>query len=114
MTTKGIIVAVLAGVILLAAATALADIKRYELIPESLRGQWSAGADSCGTDKASIIELSANGYERAGEKCAVEWVDETPGRGGSIYSARLRCAPGPAGSLSRSVLLMRPQDADRV
>jgi hypothetical protein len=36
--------------------------------------------------------VSSQGYHTAQESCAVQWVTETAGRSGPIYSARLRCS----------------------
>ena len=109
MCINGVLIAVIA----LASSAAFADV-RHEFIPESLRGSWGAGSDGCGAGDESIIALSANAYERAGERCTVEWVSETAGPTGPIYSAYSRCQSQPAGQRAAANLIMRPEDVNRI
>ena len=39
-----------------------------------------------------VVDLSAKTYTDNEENCAVNWVSETPGAGGPIYSAHLQCS----------------------
>jgi len=68
----------------------LADSVRHLSVPERFWGTWAPNADLC-RDKAAIIAVSSKGYETSQETCAVQWVTETAGRSGPIYSAHLRC-----------------------
>jgi hypothetical protein len=82
--------------ILIAVASALlggpslADSVRHLNVPERFLGTWAPSADLC-RDKKSIIAVSSQGYETSQESCEVQWVTETAGRSGPIYSAHLRC-----------------------
>jgi hypothetical protein len=53
-------------------------------------GTWAPSAELC-RDKKSIIAVSPQGYETSQESCAIQWVTETAGRSGPIYSAHMRC-----------------------
>jgi hypothetical protein len=82
--------------ILIAVASALltgpslADSVRHLSVPERFWGTWAPNAELC-RDKKSTIAVSSQGYETSQESCAVQWVTETAGRSGPIYSAHLRC-----------------------
>jgi hypothetical protein len=39
----------------------------------------------------NVIALSAKGRDSSEVKCAVDWVSQTPGARGSIFSAHLHC-----------------------
>ena len=69
----------------------LADSVRHHSVPERFWGTWAPNAELC-RDKKSIIAVSSQGYETSQENCAVQWVTETAGRSGPIYSAHLRCS----------------------
>jgi hypothetical protein len=73
---------------------ALADSVRHLDVPERLVGTWAPSTELCRDDKSTIV-VSSRGYASTQESCEVQWVTETAGRDGPIYSARLRCAkPG--------------------
>jgi hypothetical protein len=48
-------------------------------------------ADLCRDDKSAVV-VSEKGYVTSQESCEVQWVAETPGRSGPIYSAHMRCS----------------------
>jgi hypothetical protein len=86
--------------LLLALITALssqvADAReiRRDAIPEAFLGTWAPDTNACkNTDKSRVV-LSAKSYAGPAGSCAINYVMETPGRGGAIYSARMSC-PAP-------------------
>jgi hypothetical protein len=107
------IAAVFAVLAVLASPAALANV-RLASIPEKLWGSWAASADGCGAGNKSVIVLSAKGYDSADAKCAVDWVNETAGPSGPIYSAHLRCASEPAQTPSATSLIIRLDDANQI
>jgi hypothetical protein len=108
------IAAVVTIAIVMASPAALADIKRHASIPDALLGSWAPTADDCKGDGKSVIMLAAKDYSSADMKCSVDWVSETAGPDGPIYSARMRCTRPPAKSPSITNLIMRPGDATRI
>jgi hypothetical protein len=102
-------------VAVLASYAARADVKRLESIPEPLWGSWAPSADACSKTDKAVLELSARSYVSPAGRCSVDWVAETAGARGSIYSARLRCSgttERPQKTNSNSVLV--PKDADHL
>jgi len=88
----------------------LADAReiRRDAIPEAYWGTWATSADACkDADKAPIV-LSAKSYAGPAGTCDIDFVMETPGGGGAVYSARMHC-PG-AQSQTRKIanLIIRP------
>jgi hypothetical protein len=69
----------------------LADSVRHLSVPERFWGTWAPDVDLCGDHKA-IFVVSAKGYVTSQASCTVQWVTETAGAGGSIYSAHMRCS----------------------
>jgi hypothetical protein len=66
---------------------ALADVVRHGSLPDSSWGVWTT------TDPNHVVvDLSAKTYADNEENCVVNWVSETPGAGGPIYSAHLQCS----------------------
>ena len=108
------IVGALVVVIALASRAAVADVKRHASIPEPLQGSWAPSSDGCSADDKSVIGLAAKAYTSAETTCAVDWVSETPGPRGSIYSARLRCTSQSAQTPSVINLIIRPDNAKQI
>ena len=75
---------------LLIGQTATADVVRRAIIPASLWGTWALNLDDC-NNADNVIVLSAKGRDSSEVKCTVDWVSETPGARGSIFSAHLHC-----------------------
>ncbi|WP_407528435.1 hypothetical protein [Methylobacterium oryzisoli] len=73
---------------------ATADIKRHKAVPETFWGQWVPVDRSCVKDDQTALSITASAYTGAGSRCTIDWVDETAGRAGPIYSAHMRCATG--------------------
>jgi hypothetical protein len=69
----------------------LADTVRHLSVPERFWGTWAPSADLCGDQKAVFV-VSAKGYVSSQASCTVQWVTETAGAAGPIYSAHMRCA----------------------
>jgi len=72
-------------------SVSLADVVRHSGVPEHFWGKWAPSADLCRDDKSAVV-VSEKGYVTARESCKVQWVAETAGRNGPIYSAHLRCS----------------------
>lgn len=95
---------------ILLASHALADVVRHGTVPELYWGTWAAP----GSDQ-SVIQLSARSYVSSEANCSVNWVSETAGVGGAIYSAYLQCVrcDKTAGRFS-SNLIIWPKGANRI
>jgi hypothetical protein len=92
---------------------AMADIKRLSAIPEVFWGAWATSTDDCRNADKSYVVLSATTYVNSDLNCAVDWVSETAGARGSIYSARLRCAK-PGSPPTTSNVIFRRNDTDHI
>ncbi|AWN43591.1 hypothetical protein [Methylobacterium durans] len=95
--------------ILIAPHAATADIKRHKAVPEAFWGEWIAGGQSCTKNDQPPLSITASAYSRADSRCTIDWVDETAGRAGAIYSAHLRCSSGeqPQPSVANLILVSR-------
>src|SRR5258707_2051359 len=49
------------------------------------------GTDLCRDDK-SVFVVSAKGYVTSQANCTIQWLTETAGADGPIYSAHMRCS----------------------
>jgi hypothetical protein len=99
---------------LLIGQTATADVVRHAAIPASLWGTWALNLDDC-NNADNVMVLSAKGRDSSEVKCTVDWVSETPGARGSIFSARLHCrrtANGSDNTIANVILV--PTDANQV
>ena len=109
------VTAVLAIVATLASFTASADVKRHEFIPEALAGSWAPSAEGCDKTDGSVIVLSAKSYVRSGASCSVDWVAETAGARGPIYSAHLQCPGASEGARkTASNVILVPTGSDQL
>jgi len=75
----------------LLSGASLADSIRHLSVPERLWGTWAPSADLCSDSKSTFV-VSAKGYVTSQESCTIQWVTETAGADGSIYSAHMRCS----------------------
>ncbi len=66
---------------------ALADVVRRASLPDAYWGAWTTNDPN-----HIVVDLTAKTYADNEENCAVNWVSETPGAGGPIYSAHLQCS----------------------
>jgi hypothetical protein len=82
--------ALITCVCVLLSGPSLADSVRHLSVPEVFWGRWAPGADGCKDDK-TVVVVTAKGYTGPRGTCAVQWVTETAGVGGSIYSTHMRC-----------------------
>jgi hypothetical protein len=107
-------VALLAVFALVAADVATADVVRHGSIPEAYRGAWMAGAGP--EPEKSVIVLSAQMYVSREASCSVNWVSQTAGARGSIYSAHLQCfnPADRAGQKTVSNLIIWPHDINQI
>ncbi|ACL60529.1 hypothetical protein [Methylobacterium nodulans] len=89
--------------------TASADIKRHKAVPETFWGQWVLADQSCIKNDQPALSITASAYTRADSRCTIDWVDETAGRAGPIYSAHMRCSTGeqPQPSIANLILVSR-------
>src|SRR5262249_49004275 len=85
-------------VCLLLSGATLADSVRLLSVPERYWGTWALSTDLCRDDK-SVFVVSAKGYVTSQENCTIQWLTETAGAEGPIYSAHMRCSN--SGHLSR-------------
>src|SRR5262245_61730882 len=72
-------------------SSSLAEGVRRLRVPERFWGTWALSADLCRDDNSTVF-VSGKGYVTAQESCQVQWLVETAGRNGPIYSAHMRCA----------------------
>jgi hypothetical protein len=75
----------------LLSSASLADSVRHLSVPERFWGTWAPNAELCTDDKSTFI-VSAKGYVTSQSSCTVQWVTETAGGRGPIYSAHMRCS----------------------
>lgn len=75
----------------LVSSAALADTVRHLTVPERFWGTWAPSADLCRDGKSTFV-VSAKGYVTSEASCTIQWVTETAGADGPIYSARMRCS----------------------
>ena len=68
----------------------VADSVRHLSVPERFWGTWAPSPDHC-RDKKSIFVVSEKGYVTSEASCAIQWLTETAGASGPIYSAHMRC-----------------------
>lgn len=108
-------IAVLTTAVTFGAHAAVADVKRHQFIPESLRGSWAPSSGACKDADKSIIVLSAQTYTSSEANCRVFWVSVTPRAGGPLYSARLQCSkPNDEAQKTFSDVMLLPKDVNRI
>jgi hypothetical protein len=74
----------------LVSSAALADSVRHLTVPERFWGTWAPSVELCRDDKSTFV-VSAKGYVTSQASCTIQWVTETAGADGPIYSAHMRC-----------------------
>jgi hypothetical protein len=91
-------------------SVSLADSVRHLSVPERFWGTWAPEADLCRNDK-TIFVVSAKGYVTSQANCTVQWVTETAGAGGSVFSAHMRCSnPGAPDEITEVNRVIVPND----
>jgi hypothetical protein len=97
----------IAFVSMVLSGSSLADTVRHLQVPERFWGTWARSPDLC-RDKKSIIVVSEKGYVTPEASCEIQWLTETAGGSGPIYSAHMRCtsltAPDEKTELNRIIL----------
>jgi hypothetical protein len=90
---------------------AMADVVRHNSLPNSYWGAWITTEPS-----QTVVDLSAKTYADNEENCAVNFVSETPGASGPIYSAHLQCSrrSDGAGKGFTSDLIIWPKSLDEI
>src|SRR5580700_9379172 len=90
---------------------ATADVVRRSCLPDSYWGDWTATESN-----QTFIDLSAKTYADNEAKCVVNWVSETPGASGPIYSAHMQCSrrSDPAGKIFPLDLIIWPKSSDEI
>jgi hypothetical protein len=88
---------------------------RHSAIPESFWGRWAPDTEVCKLADKSVIALTATTYVSSEASCTVDWVAETAGARGPIYSAHIQCLKR-AGKAQRttSSLIILPRDANQI
>ena len=85
----------------------VADSVRHLSVPERFWGTWAPSPDLC-RNKKSIFVVSERGYVTSEASCAIQWLTETAGANGPIYSAHMRwtslTAPDEKTELNRIIL----------
>jgi hypothetical protein len=95
-------------------APSLADTVRHLSVPERFWGTWAPSPDLCRDRKATVV-VSEKGYVTSEASCEIQWLTETAGSSGPIYSAHMRCsnltAPNEKTELNRIIL---PKEAGQL
>lgn len=99
---------------MLASGPVSGHVLRHSAVPQTLQGIWWPAGACSGAERAIVLE--AKSYKSAAVSCAVDYVSETPGRQGPIFSARLLCEGTQAqgGRPSARDLIIRPDGAGRI
>jgi len=88
-------------------APSLADSVRHLSVPERFWGTWAPSPDLC-RDRKATVDVSEKGYVTSEASCEIQWLTETAGGSGPIYSAHMRCsnltAPEEKTELNRIIL----------
>jgi hypothetical protein len=107
------------GILALSAAltahSAAAHVVRHGSIPAAYRGTWAPTAATC-KDADKAVVLSAKTYVGPSASCVVDYVSETAGRKGPIFSARLQCSDPakPAQKKTIANLIIQPDNANQI
>jgi hypothetical protein len=107
-----------AGIVLLVAflsAPATAGDVRHLTIPKAIWGTWALKPDQCAVNDASLISIREGGGTGPEDNCTVEYVVETAGAAGPIYSAHMLCTEkdNPAKSSSKAFIVI-PRGNDSI
>jgi len=99
---------------LLVPTVATADVVRHGSLPKAYWGTWLGTAEPA--TESSVIVLSAKSYVSGKANCSVDWVSQTAGARGSIYSAHLQCTGLATKENEKAAenLIIRPNSIDRI
>jgi hypothetical protein len=64
---------------------------RHPTIPKTAWGTWALNKDFCASNDKSNLSIKEGGGSGPEENCAVEYVVETAGQFGPIYSSHMLC-----------------------
>jgi hypothetical protein len=103
--TRGACTALLFGLL---GSPAIAGDVRHLTIPKAVWGTWALKPDQCTANDASLISIREGGGTGPEDNCAVEYVVETAGAAGPIYSAHMKCTEkdNPAKSSSKAFIVI--------
>ena len=80
-----------AGLVAAADAVTAGDV-RHPTIPKEVWGTWALNRDYCtADDKSNLVTIREGGAVGPQENCAVQYVVETAGAKGPIYSSHMLC-----------------------
>ena len=81
---------------------------RHLTIPKAVWGTWAPKPDQCAANDASLVSIREGGGTGPEDNCAVEYVVETAGAAGPIYSAHMICTEkdNPAKSSSKAFIII--------
>jgi hypothetical protein len=110
--------ALLLAMFVLSSQVADAREIRRDSIPDVFRGTWALTTDGCkdggkDADKSPIV-LAARSYAGPAGSCDVDYVMETPGRGGAIYSVRMHCQSAQQKTKVFTNLIIRQGDGGQI
>jgi len=90
---------------------AMADVVRRSSLPDSYSGDWTTTQSN-----QIVIDLFAKTYADNEANCVVNWVSETPGASGPIYSAHMQCSrrSDPAGKIFPLDLIIWPKSSGEI
>ncbi len=104
----------LALIAALASGAAGAREIRRDAVPEDFWGTWGTSTDACRDKDKSLVVLSAKSYASPAGTCDIDYVMETPGRGGAIYSARMHCSGAQPQAKTIANLIIRSESEGRI
>jgi hypothetical protein len=96
------------------AAPAKAGDVRHSTIPKSAWGTWALKPELCGTNDNSNLYIKEGGASGPSNDCSVEYVVETAGAGGPIYSTHLWCTAKDDPAMKRSMTFIVILRGDRL
>ncbi|KAA0115675.1 hypothetical protein CIW48_28275 [Methylobacterium sp. P1-11] len=102
------------ALLFIAPAICVADIKRHKTVPETFWGQWGLVDQPCSQDNRLALVITGTSYTHPDARCAIDWVGETAGRAGPIYSAHMRCLAGEGAQPSTANLILMSRDGEEV
>jgi hypothetical protein len=95
---------------------AIAGDVRHLTIPKAVWGTWAPKPDLCAAKDNSLIYIKEGGATGPEANCAVEYVVETAGGSGPIYSAHLYCTEkdNPGKSSSKAFVIIPRGDGSSI
>ena len=93
MVLKVAMAAMLTAAGLVVSQTAKAGDVRHMTIPKDQWGTWALSRDYCTSDdKSNLITIKEGGSTGPQENCAIQYVVETAGAKGPIFSSHMICS----------------------